>query len=40
LGLLPDFHPKHAKAYLNLHEIIRDAIKRYADEVRSGKFPK
>jgi len=40
LGLLPDFHPKHAKAYLNLHETIRDAINRYADEVRSGKFPK
>jgi 3-methyl-2-oxobutanoate hydroxymethyltransferase len=39
LGLLPDFHPKHAKAYLHLHESIRDAIKRYADEVRAGKFP-
>jgi len=39
LGLLPDFHPKHAKAYLNLHESIRDAVKLYADEVRSGKFP-
>jgi len=39
LGLLPDFHPKHAKAYLNLYESIRDAVRRYAEEVRSGKFP-
>ncbi len=39
LGLLPDFHPKHAKAYLRLHESIRGAVKRYAEEVRSGKFP-
>ncbi len=39
LGLLPDFQPKHAKAYLKLHEEIKKAIKLYADEVRSGKFP-
>lgn len=39
LGLLPDFHPKHAKAYLHLHEAIRDAVKQYVTEVRSGKFP-
>lgn len=40
LGLLPDFHPKHAKAYLQLHESIRDAIQKYAHEVRTQKFPK
>jgi 3-methyl-2-oxobutanoate hydroxymethyltransferase len=40
LGLLPDFHPKHAKAYLKLYEAIRDAVAEYASEVRSGKFPK
>jgi 3-methyl-2-oxobutanoate hydroxymethyltransferase len=39
LGLLPDFHPKHAKAYLRLHEGIKDAVRQYVDEVRSGKFP-
>jgi 3-methyl-2-oxobutanoate hydroxymethyltransferase len=39
LGLLPDFHPKHAKAYLQLHEAIRNAVKQYAAEVKSGKFP-
>lgn len=40
LGLLPDFHPKHAKAYLQLHETIQTAIRQYADEVRGGQFPK
>ncbi len=39
LGLLPDFHPKHAKAYLSLHDEIKNAVKQYAAEVRSGKFP-
>jgi 3-methyl-2-oxobutanoate hydroxymethyltransferase len=39
LGLLPDFHPKHAKAYLQLHESIKKAVKQYADEVKNGKFP-
>jgi 3-methyl-2-oxobutanoate hydroxymethyltransferase len=40
LGLLPDFHPKHAKAYLKLHENIRDAVQQYVQEVQTGKFPK
>jgi len=39
LGLLPDFHPKHAKAYARLFEAIRDAVGEYAREVKSGKFP-
>lgn len=38
LGLLPDFHPKHAKAYLKLHDSIRDAVRRYTMEVKAGKF--
>ncbi len=38
MGLLPDFHPKHAKAYLHLHEEIKKAVQQYAQEVRSGKF--
>jgi 3-methyl-2-oxobutanoate hydroxymethyltransferase len=40
LGLLPDFHPKHAKAYLQLHEAIKEALAQYAAEVRGGQFPK
>lgn len=39
LGLMPDFHPKHAKAYLKLHEAIRDTVAEYVKEVRGGKFP-
>jgi len=39
LGLLPDFHPKHAKAYLRLYETIKDAISKFVAEVRNGKFP-
>ena len=39
LGLLPDFHPQHAKAYLQLHESIKNAVRKYVSEVRSGKFP-
>jgi 3-methyl-2-oxobutanoate hydroxymethyltransferase len=39
LGLLPDFHPKHAKAYLQLHQGIKKAVEEYIREVRAGKFP-
>jgi 3-methyl-2-oxobutanoate hydroxymethyltransferase len=39
LGLLPDFQPKHSRPYLRLHEKIKEAVKQYAEEVRSGKFP-
>lgn len=38
LGLLPDFHPKHAKAYLKLYDSIKDAVQRYVKEIRQGKF--
>lgn len=39
LGLFTDFQPKHARQYANLGAIIKDAIRTYADEVRSGAFP-
>jgi len=38
LGLLPDFHPKHAKAYLKLHASIKEAVQKYVQEVRDGQF--
>ncbi len=38
LGLMPDFHPKHAKTYLSLYRTIQEAIRRYAREVKSGNF--
>jgi len=39
LGLYSDFVPKHAKQYANLAPTVVEAIKTYADEVRSGAFP-
>jgi 3-methyl-2-oxobutanoate hydroxymethyltransferase len=39
LGLLEDFQPKHAKRYAHLAPIIREAIARYAQEVRERAFP-
>lgn len=39
LGLYPDFVPKHTKQYLRLNELISDALRCYAQEVREGVFP-
>ncbi|HVZ80849.1 MAG TPA: 3-methyl-2-oxobutanoate hydroxymethyltransferase [bacterium] len=38
LGLFPDFHPKHARRYANLHEAVRKAVDQYARDVRQGRF--
>jgi 3-methyl-2-oxobutanoate hydroxymethyltransferase len=39
LGLDPEFHPRHARRYASLAETVRDAVSRYADDVREGTFP-
>lgn len=39
LGLYGEFHPKHAKKYLNLSPQILAAFKEYVSEVQSGVFP-
>jgi len=39
LGLFDDFVPKHAKRYAELGSEIREAVRAYAGEVRSGRFP-
>ena len=39
LGLYSDFVPKHAKQYANLAPTVIEAIKTYADEVKTGAFP-
>lgn len=39
LGIDPGFHPKHAKLYANLGEIIRDAVTAYIADVQAGAFP-
>ncbi len=39
LGLCFDFVPKHARQYLDGGALIKDALSRYAAEVRGGAFP-
>jgi 3-methyl-2-oxobutanoate hydroxymethyltransferase len=39
LGLFTDFVPRHARQYANLGEQIKDAARRYAEDVSSGAFP-
>ena len=39
LGLLIDFHPKHARRYANLAETIGNAVAEYARDVQEQSFP-
>jgi 3-methyl-2-oxobutanoate hydroxymethyltransferase len=39
LGLNPGHVPRHVKAYADLKTAVIDAVARYRDEVREGKFP-
>jgi 3-methyl-2-oxobutanoate hydroxymethyltransferase len=39
LGFSPGHTPRHVKAYADLSKTITDAVARYRDEVREGKFP-
>ena len=39
LGLYSDFVPKHTKQYLQLGQLISDALGKYAQEIREGVFP-
>lgn len=39
LGMDEGFHPKHSRRYATLGATIRDAIGRYASDVRDGQFP-
>ncbi len=39
LGLYPDLQPKHARRYAELGDTMVDAVRRYADDVRAGRFP-
>ena len=38
-GIFNDFKPKFVKRYANVSEIISNAAKEYASDVRSGHFP-
>ncbi len=39
LGLNPGFQAKFVKAYANLAEQVRAAVRQFADEVREGRYP-
>lgn len=39
LGFFTDFKPKFVKRYLDGAKLVTDAVKSYADEIRSGAFP-
>ncbi len=39
LGLQDEFRPRFARRYLEGHEIVRDALGRYAADVREARFP-
>ena len=39
LGLDPDLHLRHAKRYADVGVVSEEAIRQYAEEVRSGAFP-
>jgi 3-methyl-2-oxobutanoate hydroxymethyltransferase len=39
LGVFTDFKPKFTKRYSNLTEVAVTGIRKYVDEVKSGKFP-
>ena len=40
LGLFEEFTPKFVKKYIDGASIVKDAIKNYADEVKTKQFPK
>ncbi len=39
VGAIPDFTPRHAKRYVELAAMVRAAVDRYAEEVRTRLFP-
>jgi 3-methyl-2-oxobutanoate hydroxymethyltransferase len=39
LGLMGNFRPKFVKSYVDLRQVIFQAVENYMDEVRKGKFP-
>ncbi len=39
LGLDPNFQPRFARRYLEGHELVTDAINRFARDVRAASFP-
>jgi 3-methyl-2-oxobutanoate hydroxymethyltransferase len=39
LGFDENFKPKYVKTYANLNKTIKDAVKKFTEEVSTGKYP-
>ena len=39
LGFFDEFKPKFVRRYLNGAEIVKEAVKKYVEDVRNGNFP-
>ena len=39
LGLFDKFHPKFVRRYAEIADSMREAFKKYINDVKSGKFP-
>ncbi|BBG65078.1 3-methyl-2-oxobutanoate hydroxymethyltransferase [Hydrogenimonas sp.] len=39
LGFFEEFKPKFVKEYLDGAKLVKEAVKRYADDVKEGRFP-
>lgn len=39
LGITKDFHPRFLRRYLELFDLIKEAVEQYVDDVKSGEFP-
>ena len=39
LGLDPCFSPKYVKRYAELHEVIKNAVESFREDVRAGRYP-
>ncbi len=39
LGITKDFHPRFLRRYLDLHDLVEQAVWRYIEDVKNGDFP-
>lgn len=39
MGITKDFHPRFLRRYLDLYSEITEAVNKYIDDIKSGKFP-
>ena len=39
LGLTVDFNPRFVRRYAQMNQDIKDAVKKYGDDIRNNKFP-